>query len=207
MALAAEKMPMTRPRWVWNQRLATIAPSTRAIAPVPMPMNAPQQPQLPRLRSSRGSARWPTPTSVERRRDHAADAEALHERRRERRGEAVEHQVEADRARGHRPRPAELLLERHEQRTGRRAEAGRRDQRGQGDGRRPTRPGGPAAPASDDRRWRSPANSRCGCGGRAALRLPPGIDPRQVTGRFTYRRTGCERRCRYRPSLRSWWPC
>ena len=42
VAFAAEKMPVTRPRWVWNQRLATIAPSTRAIAPVPMPMNTPQ---------------------------------------------------------------------------------------------------------------------------------------------------------------------
>ena len=42
VALAAEKIPVTRPRWVWNQRFATIAPSTRAIAPVPMPMNTPQ---------------------------------------------------------------------------------------------------------------------------------------------------------------------
>ena len=42
VALAAEKMPVTSPRWVWNQRLATIAPNTRAIAPVPMPMNTPQ---------------------------------------------------------------------------------------------------------------------------------------------------------------------
>ena len=42
VALAAEKMPVTSPRWVWNHRLATIAPSTRAIAPVPMPMNTPQ---------------------------------------------------------------------------------------------------------------------------------------------------------------------
>ena len=42
VAFAAEKMPVTSPRWVWNHRLATIAPSTRAIAPVPMPMNTPQ---------------------------------------------------------------------------------------------------------------------------------------------------------------------
>ena len=35
--LAAEKTPTTRPRCLTNQRLATIAPKTRASAPVPMP--------------------------------------------------------------------------------------------------------------------------------------------------------------------------
>ena len=42
VALAAEKIPVTRPRCVWNQRFATIAPRTRAIAPVPTPMSTPQ---------------------------------------------------------------------------------------------------------------------------------------------------------------------
>ena len=45
VALAAEKMPVTSPRWVWNQRLATMAPNTRAIAPVPRPMNTPHNSQ------------------------------------------------------------------------------------------------------------------------------------------------------------------
>ena len=45
VALAAEKTPMTRPRWVWNHRLATMAPKTRAMAPVPMPMTKPQSSQ------------------------------------------------------------------------------------------------------------------------------------------------------------------
>ena len=45
MAFAAEKTPVTRPRWVWNHRFATIAPSTRAIAPVPMPMQTPHSSQ------------------------------------------------------------------------------------------------------------------------------------------------------------------
>ena len=42
VALAAEKIPVTRPRWVTNQRFATIAPKTRAMAPVPVPTTRPQ---------------------------------------------------------------------------------------------------------------------------------------------------------------------
>ncbi len=45
VALAAEKMPVTSPRWRSNQRLATTAPRTSAIAPVPMPMSTPQSSQ------------------------------------------------------------------------------------------------------------------------------------------------------------------
>ncbi len=45
VALAAEKMPVTSPRWVWNHRFATMAPNTRAIAPVPTPMNTPHSSQ------------------------------------------------------------------------------------------------------------------------------------------------------------------
>ena len=43
MALPAEKIPVTRPRCRTNQRLATIAPNTRAIAPVPTPTGTPQR--------------------------------------------------------------------------------------------------------------------------------------------------------------------
>ena len=42
LAPAAEKIPITRPRCRTNQRLATIAPKTRAIAPVPTPTASPQ---------------------------------------------------------------------------------------------------------------------------------------------------------------------
>ena len=39
--LAAEKTPITTPRCLTNQRLATIAPNTSASAPVPMPTAKP----------------------------------------------------------------------------------------------------------------------------------------------------------------------
>ena len=42
VALAAEKIPVTSPRCRSNQRLATIAPNTSAIDPVPAPMATPQ---------------------------------------------------------------------------------------------------------------------------------------------------------------------
>ena len=42
VALAAEKIPVTRPRWASNHRLATMAPNTRAMDPVPAPMATPQ---------------------------------------------------------------------------------------------------------------------------------------------------------------------
>ena len=45
MELAAEKTPMTTPRFLTNQRFATIAPNTRASEPVPMPTAKPQSSQ------------------------------------------------------------------------------------------------------------------------------------------------------------------
>ena len=53
--------------------------------------------------------------------------------------EPVDHQVERDRARGGRPRPAELLLQRLEQHPGRGPEAGRRHERGHRHPRHPPR--------------------------------------------------------------------
>ena len=43
--LAALNTPMTTPRWRTNQRLATIAPKTRASDPVPMPTAKPHSSQ------------------------------------------------------------------------------------------------------------------------------------------------------------------
>ena len=43
--LAAENTPVTSPRWRTNQRFATIAPKTSAIAPVPTPIGTPQRNQ------------------------------------------------------------------------------------------------------------------------------------------------------------------
>ncbi len=45
MELAAEKSPVTRPRCLTNHRLATIAPKTSAIAPVPTPIGTPHRNQ------------------------------------------------------------------------------------------------------------------------------------------------------------------
>lgn len=41
MAVLADSNPMTRPRLCVNQRVATVAPSTMAVRPVPMPMTTP----------------------------------------------------------------------------------------------------------------------------------------------------------------------
>ena len=124
VALAAEKMPVTSPRWVWNHRFATMAPNTRAIAPVPTPMNTPQSSQSCHGRVISVVRPLATPTTHQRDGDRAPHAEALHERGGERRDEAVEHEVEADRPRRDGPRPAELGLDRLEQHPGRAAEGG-----------------------------------------------------------------------------------
>ncbi len=42
MALLAVIIPITNPRRVLNQRVATVAPSTNAVIPVPVPMITPQ---------------------------------------------------------------------------------------------------------------------------------------------------------------------
>ena len=41
MAVLAVRTPITRPRRATNQRLATVAASTSAVAPVPMPTTTP----------------------------------------------------------------------------------------------------------------------------------------------------------------------
>ena len=145
VALAAEKMPVTSPRWGWNQRLATIAPKTRAIAPVPMPMNTPH--------SSHSCHGWVMtdgqpardPDDDQRGGDRAPHAEALHEGGGERRDEAVEHEVEAHRPGGDRPRPAELGLDRLEQHPGGAAEGRGRDEGAERHGGHDPRPVPPRA--------------------------------------------------------------
>ena len=42
VATLAERMPTTRPRRATNQRVATVAPSTMAVIPVPKPTTNPQ---------------------------------------------------------------------------------------------------------------------------------------------------------------------
>ena len=84
----------------------------------------------------------PTATSSSERGDHAPDAEALHQGSGERSGEAVDHEVGGHRAGGRRAAPAELGLQRLEQRAGRGAEAGGGDERPERPRRPPTRRGG-----------------------------------------------------------------
>lgn len=61
----------------------------------------------------------------------AAQPEALHQSRRERSGQPVEHQVDADRGRHGHDGPAEVLVQRDHQRPRRRPEGRRRDQGGE----------------------------------------------------------------------------
>ena len=110
--------------------------------PVPTPTGTPH--------SSHSCHGWvitrvsPAPSGDQRQRarHHPPDAEPLHQRRRERRGEAVDHQVEADRPGRGGPGPAELVLERLEQRA--RSRTG-------------TRPRPPARPS-----WRPPPTTGAG---------------------------------------------
>ena len=109
---------------------------------------APQQPELPRRGHHQGEP-GADGDQDQRRRDDPADAEPLHQGGRERRGQAVDDQVERDRAARGGPRPAEVLLDRLDQRPGRGPERGGGDQRGHGDaGDEP----GPVDPHPLDRR-------------------------------------------------------
>ena len=127
--LAAENRPVTRPRWRTNQRLATMAPKTSAMAPVPTPTGTPHRNHschddvITRVSPEPAETRASAPIATTRR-----IAEALHQRGGERCRQAVDDQVEADRARGGGPAPAELLLQGLEQGAGRGPEAGGRDQ-------------------------------------------------------------------------------
>ena len=138
--LAAENTPMTTPRCRRNHRFATIAPKTSASEPVPMPTAKPhsshscQAELIARVRPE------PDRHEGKGRRRHAPDAEALHQRSGERRGQAVDHQVQADRARGGGPGPAELALQRLQERAGRGPEGRRGDQCAHGDRGDPPRP-------------------------------------------------------------------
>ena len=94
--------------------------------------DAPEQHELPRGAHEHRQAR------ADRHREQRADHHplqpvALRERRRERAAEPEEHQVDEDREPEQRAAPAELVLQRHDQHTARRAEAGRRDQRDETD--------------------------------------------------------------------------
>ena len=150
-APAAEKTPVTRPRWLSaNHRLATTAPSTSAIAPVPMPTASPQSSHSCQACGHHQRQAAAHRDEHERGGHHAADAEALHQRGREGCGQPVDHQVGGHGARRRRARPAELGLQRLEQRAGRGPEPGSGDQGSEHDRGHP--PGAvDAGPAVSDR--------------------------------------------------------
>jgi hypothetical protein len=87
----------------------------------------PQQVELPGCGHLRGQA---GADGDQHQRDdhHPAHPEALDHRRREWRTQAVHEKVDGGGAADQCPRPAELLLQRHDQHTRRRPEAGGRDQ-------------------------------------------------------------------------------
>ena len=103
--------------------------------------HAPEQDQLP---ARRHEDRQPAAERDDEQRahHHPADAEALHQRGGERRGQPVQRHVHRDRGRDRRDRPAELVAQRVDQHAGHGAER-RRRRRGPGTSRRrPTRRGG-----------------------------------------------------------------
>ena len=117
---AADRMPMTRPRRAVNQR-AAIRREHGGRKPVPEPT------RNPHIRMScqglhqrvRGDA-----DDDERAQHRTADAEPLHHRGGERADAAIEDQVDRHRERDRGARPVELLLQRHHQDAGSRADAG-----------------------------------------------------------------------------------
>ena len=140
VALLAVSIPVTSPRRSTNQRFAITAASVTPIAPVARPFATPQ---------SRSSCQGDPICVVsvelvaivgERDHDHPADAEAVVEPGRERPAEAVEDEVDRDGGRDRRARPAELVLQRHDQHADRRAEPGGGDQRQERDTAATTQP-------------------------------------------------------------------
>ena len=85
----------TSPRCRTNQRLATIAPKTSAIAPVPTPTGTPQRNQSCQGGGHQQGQPGAGATSASARRGDPAHAEPLHQGSGERGGQPVDHQVEA----------------------------------------------------------------------------------------------------------------
>ncbi len=62
VAVLAVSMPTTRPRRWWNQRAATVAPSTSATIPVPRPIRTPHSATSCRICVMASEARTPEVT-------------------------------------------------------------------------------------------------------------------------------------------------
>ena len=81
---------MTRPRRAVNQRLVTVAAKASAIEPLPRPTRTPQHSRVARRAVIHTVSPEPTRDHRQRDDDHPPDAEAVHQRGRERRGEPVQ---------------------------------------------------------------------------------------------------------------------
>ena len=126
-------MPTTRPRRAVNQRAAMVADSTVARKPVPdADQHAPHQDELPRVAHQRGGGDADA-DHRQRAQHRAADAEPVHHGGGERADAAVQDEVDRDRERDGGARPVELLLQRHHQDAGGRADAGAGQQHQAGD--------------------------------------------------------------------------
>ena len=115
VALPAVSTPRTMPRRSTNQRLTTVAASTVAIEPVPIPTTTPQ-----RSTSCQGAVIWVVSKRTggdrdQRGRDRPLEAPAVDHRRGERPHEAKEQEVDRDRERDRRPAPAKIVLQRDDQ--------------------------------------------------------------------------------------------
>ena len=111
-----------------------VAAKTSAMDPVPSPISSPQVSRICQDSVTSTVRALPAADQHQRHGGDRADAEAFHQGGGEGRGEAEEHQVDADRGREHGGGPAEFALQRHHQHPRRGAEAGGADEREEGDG-------------------------------------------------------------------------
>ena len=95
-----------------NQRPVTVATKASAIEPVPSPTSTPQSSTSCQLAVMNTVSPLPAATSSSATGDHPPDAEPVHQRGGERRGQAEQQQVDRDRERDRAARPAELVLQR-----------------------------------------------------------------------------------------------
>ena len=129
-APAAVRMPVTRPRRATNQRLVTVRGEGQRHRPAAeADQDAPAQHQLPGSRHEDGQHRCRARSCSSAQATTRADAEAVHQRGGEGRGQPVQRDVDRDGGADHAARPAELRVQRVDQ------------QRRGGTGSRPRRAG------------------------------------------------------------------
>ena len=109
VALLAASMPTTRPRRSTNQRVATVAPSTRATRPVPKPTMTPHSATSCQTSVIASEARMPSAIVAHRRDDDRPDAEAVDEGGRKRRHQPEERDAQGEREGDIGGAPAEFL--------------------------------------------------------------------------------------------------